>query len=185
MSVRLFVGNLSYDATEEELKALFAAAGPVAHVHLPKDRETGRPRGFAFVEFLEKSQAEEAIRRFNNQDFKGRPMVVNEARAREAGTAPRPYTPRPYSPRPSSSRPDWSPAPAGEEEEGKPRGIRRTFGGAENGPHKKKRYDKGERVPKGPIRERHSGRLYDIEDAEDDVEWEGDDIARRADDEEE
>jgi RNA recognition motif-containing protein len=93
MSVRLFVGNLSYDTTEAELKELFSEVGPVSFIRLPMDRETGRPRGFAFVELSEREHAEEAIRRFNNQIFKGRPLAVNEARAKEEGGSRPPYRP--------------------------------------------------------------------------------------------
>ena len=121
MSVRLFVGNLPYDATEDEIRAHFAAAGNLASVFIPVDRETGRKRGFAFVEFSDGAQAQEAIRLFNNQPFKGRSLAVNEARAKEAG--PRPpspgggYRPAPpgggYRPGGSSGGGGYRPAPAG------------------------------------------------------------------------
>jgi RNA recognition motif-containing protein len=91
MSVRLFVGNLPYEATEEDIRAHFSGAGNVLNVFLPVDRETGRKRGFAFVEYSDDAQAQEAIRLFNNQSFHGRPLAVNEARARESrppGSAP-------------------------------------------------------------------------------------------------
>src|SRR2546423_251506 len=98
MPVRLFVGNLPYNATEAELREHFSAVGPVSYLSLPTDRETGQPRGFAFIEFNDRAHAEEAIRRFNNQSFKGRPIAVSEARARESrppGSAPtRPSGPR-------------------------------------------------------------------------------------------
>jgi len=90
MSVRLFVGNLPYDASEEEIRQHFASAGNLASVFIPVDRETGRKRGFAFVEFHDGQAAQEAIRLFNNQPFKGRPLAVNEARAKEAGGGGRP-----------------------------------------------------------------------------------------------
>ncbi|PKN54526.1 MAG: hypothetical protein CVU56_26100, partial [Deltaproteobacteria bacterium HGW-Deltaproteobacteria-14] len=67
MSVRLFVGNLSYDVTEAELRTLFSEAGPVVMVRMPVDRESGRPRGFAFVEYAERAQGEAAIQRFDQQ----------------------------------------------------------------------------------------------------------------------
>src|SRR6266849_5424767 len=86
MAVRLFVGNLPYDVTEAELRAHFAAVGPLVSLALPIDRDTGRPRGFAFVEFRERADAEEAIRRLNNQALKGRPLAVSEARARDDRT---------------------------------------------------------------------------------------------------
>jgi RNA recognition motif-containing protein len=92
MSVRLFVGNLPYDATEDEIRSHFSSVGNLSYVFVPVDRETGKKRGFAFVEFADETQAQEAIRQFNNQPFKGRPLAVNEARARDA-SAPRP--PRP------------------------------------------------------------------------------------------
>jgi len=103
MAVRLFVGNLPYNTTEAELREHFSAVGPLTYVHLPTDRESGKPRGFAFVEFNDRSQAEEAVQRFNNQLFKGRPIAVNEARARDD----RPRTSMP--PRPPMSRPPLPP----------------------------------------------------------------------------
>jgi len=93
MSVRLFVGNLPYDASEDEIRAHFSSVGNLSYVFVPVDRETGKKRGFAFVEFADATQAQEAIRQFNNQPFKGRPLAVNEARARDASAPPRP--PRP------------------------------------------------------------------------------------------
>ena len=92
MSVRLFVGNLPYDATEDEIRSHFSAVGNLSYVFVPVDRETGKKRGFAFVEFADETQAQEAIRQLNNQPFKGRPLAVNEARARDASAprAPRP-----------------------------------------------------------------------------------------------
>src|SRR6266851_2562256 len=83
MAVRLFVGNLPYTATEAALRELFSTIAPLSYIYLPIDRDTGKPRGFAFVEFGERAQAEEAIRKFNNQLFMGRPLAVNEARERE------------------------------------------------------------------------------------------------------
>src|ERR1700751_5336033 len=88
MAVRLFVGNLPYDATEDEIRQHFSSVGNLSYVSIPLDRETGRKRGFAFVEFADAQQAQEAIRQFNNQPFKGRALAVNEARAREAGPRP-------------------------------------------------------------------------------------------------
>ena len=101
MAVRLFIGNLPYDVTEAELHAHFAAVGPLASLALPTDRDTGRPRGFAFVEFRERADAEAAIRHLNNQAFKGRPLGVSEARARDDRTTPGPS--RTAAPRPSIS----------------------------------------------------------------------------------
>ena len=93
MAVRLFVGNLPYDVTEAELRAHFAAIGPLSYISLATDRDTGKPRGFAFVEFSARADAEDAMRRLNHQAFKGRPLAVNEARPRDApapASAPRP-----------------------------------------------------------------------------------------------
>jgi RNA recognition motif-containing protein len=122
MSVRLFVGNLPYDATEDEIRQHFSAVGNLSYVSIPLDRETGRKRGFAFVEFADAAQAQAAIQQFNNQPFKGRSLAVNEARAREAGPrpgggggfrpsfGPRPSAPgsRPMGPPMRSPSPDFS-----------------------------------------------------------------------------
>src|SRR5919106_4206962 len=102
MSVRLFVGNLSYQATEAEVREHFSAVGPLVFIHLPIERDSGRPRGIAFVEFTDPAQAEEAIRRFHQQPFQGRPLVVNHARAREPGPGVR----NPASAPPSPTSPD-------------------------------------------------------------------------------
>jgi len=85
VSVRLFVGNLSYDVTESELRELFSEVGAVTVVRLPLDRETGRPRGFAFVDFAERAEGEAAIARFHQQMLKGRALAVSEAQPREEG----------------------------------------------------------------------------------------------------
>src|SRR5688572_21083696 len=91
VSVRLFIGNLPYTATEAELRDHLSSVGEPAQIVLPTDRETGRPRGFAFVDYADRAVAEEAIRQFNQQPFKGRPLAVSEARPRED----RPAGPRP------------------------------------------------------------------------------------------
>ena len=83
MAVRLFIGNLPYGASEADLRAHFSAIAEPSHVVMPVDRETGRPRGFAFVEFAERDKAEEVIKRFDAQPFQGRNLAVSEARARE------------------------------------------------------------------------------------------------------
>jgi hypothetical protein len=92
LAVRLFIGNLPYSATEADLKAHFASVAEPSHVVMPVDRETGRPRGFAFVEFAERPVAEQVIKRFDQQPFQGRNLAVSEARAREDRPpgAPRP-----------------------------------------------------------------------------------------------
>ena len=83
MSVRLFIGNLPYTATEAELREHLSSVGVPTSVVLPVDRETGRPRGFAFVDYADRAVAEEAIKRFDQQPFKGRGLAVSEARPRE------------------------------------------------------------------------------------------------------
>lgn len=160
MPIRLFVGNLPYDTSEAELKDHFSAIGPVAYLTIPKDRETGRVRNFAFVEFSERAQAEEAIRRFNNQLFNGRPLAVSEARPREEGrptNAPSParsYTPaEPMTP---------LPPPSGD----KPN---RNFGPDAAPPRrgKGKGAPKSERVAKGPMREVVRGQFVGGDDDDD------------------
>jgi RNA recognition motif-containing protein len=83
METKLYVGNLSYDTTEDELRALFAQAGTVNSVALIKDRDTGRSKGFAFVEMSNQSEAEKAIQTFNGYTLGNRPLKVNMARPRE------------------------------------------------------------------------------------------------------
>jgi len=81
--MKLFVGNLPFSATEDEIRSAFEAHGEVSDVAVIMDRETGRPRGFAFVEMPDSGQANAAIEALNNSDFGGRSMNVNEARPRE------------------------------------------------------------------------------------------------------
>src|ERR1051325_6884173 len=83
MGTKLYVGNLSYDATQNDLQDLFAQAGTVTSVNLMQDRETGRPRGFGFVEMANEADIAKAISMFNGKDLKGRPLTVNEARPKE------------------------------------------------------------------------------------------------------
>src|SRR6185437_7116405 len=92
MSVRLFIGNLPYSATEAELREHLSSVGEPTSVVLPVDRETGRPRGFAFVDYADRAVAEEAIRKFDQALFKGRGLAVSEARPREerGPSGPRP-----------------------------------------------------------------------------------------------
>jgi cold-inducible RNA-binding protein len=78
----VFVGNLSFDVTREELIEAFGAAGKVVDAKVPTDRETGRPRGFAFVEFEDEEAAQKSISLMNGKDLKGRPLRVNEAENR-------------------------------------------------------------------------------------------------------
>jgi cold-inducible RNA-binding protein len=173
--VRLFIGNLPYAASEAELREHLSSVGEPTQIVLPVDRETGRPRGFAFVDYADRAVAEAAISRFDQQPFKGRPLAVSEARPREerpAG-APRPggYAPRPggspgagagggYTPRPSG----WSPRP---DSGGSAPARNRNFG--PDAPPKNKRKPPrkdADRGPRGPIKERPVSRLY-----ENDEDW--------------
>lgn len=83
MEVKLYVGNLSYATTEDELRALFAQAGTVASVTVIKDRDTGRSKGFAFVEMSTQAEAQNAITQFNGYRMGDRTLTVNMARPRE------------------------------------------------------------------------------------------------------
>ena len=190
MSVRLFVGNLPYDITEPELREFFAPVGPLSTVIIPVDRETGKRRGFAFVEFSDPAKAEEASRRLNNQAFKGRNITINEARAREprpdsgsgmrtsypmrpaAGGGPRPG----FSPRPSLGGSDLGQNPLENGRTARAERRNRSFG-ADAKPARKRKANYGARTEMGykkaPIRERVGGRVYggfDDDDQEDDLE---------------
>ena len=83
MGTKLFVGNLSFDATENDLQDLFTQAGQVTSVNVMQDRATGKPRGFGFVEMANEEDTKKAITMFHGKDFKGRALTVNEARPRE------------------------------------------------------------------------------------------------------
>ena len=171
MPVRLFVGNLSYSTTEADLRAYFGSVAAPSHVALPVDRETGRPRGFAFVEFVDRAHAEEAIQKFNGQVFNGRPLSVSEARAREdrgpVGSRPSgPPGPRPggFGPRtPSFARLD-SAGPAGAPARS------RNFGPdakPQRGNQKAKKKD--DQKPRGPIPVKSGSRSYSLDDDSPDV----------------
>ncbi len=170
MAVRLFIGNLPYDVSEAELRAHFAAVGPLLSLVLPTDRDTGKPRGFAFVEFSAQADAAEAIRRLHNQAFKGRLLAVNEARAREERGTTGP--PRPAAPRaPSAADPSA--------------GDRRSFG-PDAAPRRRRPPAKGaaksERGPKRPMYKRATGPVrLGAEDDEGEAEGRGAYGARRHD----
>jgi len=161
LPVRLFIGNLPYTATEAELRDHLSAVAPPSHVFLPVDRMTGRPRGFAFVEFPERDQAEEAIRRLHGQPFNGRPLAVSEARARDEAPGPRPSAP--YVPSAGFAGPPPAPGAPGARPQ-------RNFGppapprGRGKGPGRKGA--KGEPKPSGPIKVRPGGRVYDVGDSD-------------------
>ena len=82
MSKKIYVGNLSYKVTEDDLKDLFAEFGTITEINVITDRETGRPRGFAFVEMESDDEATKAINSLNGKELQDREIVVNEARPR-------------------------------------------------------------------------------------------------------
>lgn len=83
MSMKLYVGNLSFQTSSEELQELFGQVGSVESATVIEDRETGRSRGFGFVEMASKEEGDNAIAQFNGKEFNGRNLTVNEAKARE------------------------------------------------------------------------------------------------------
>lgn len=93
MAAKLFVGNLPYGTTENDLQDHFRQAGTVVAVNILQDRMTGRSRGFGFVEMSSQEEAQKAISLFHQQDFQGRALTVDSAKAREQ----RPGGDRPYS----------------------------------------------------------------------------------------
>jgi RNA recognition motif-containing protein len=168
---------MPYGATEADLRTHFSGVGAPSQVVIPVDRETGRPRGFAFVEFLDRPMAEQAIQRFNQQPFMGRSLSVSEARPREergpggggfGGPRPGGFSPRPPGGGFGGPRPGGAPG-GGFRPGGAPPGAgapsNRNFG-----PPKKKsassekRWEAKERGPKGPIKERYTGRLGGLYD---------------------
>ena len=171
MSVRLFVGNLPYSANEADIRQHFGTVGDPLQIVIPTDRDTGRPRGFAFVDYTERDVAERAIKQLHGQPFKGRPLSVSEARPREArppmGSGPGMSRPMGGPPRPSgfSSGP---PSDGGGFRP--PRGDQqhRNFGpnkppkGRGNQNFSKKRQQEG--PAKGPLKERLSGRMFSVDE---------------------
>jgi len=83
MAMKLYVGNLSFQTSSEDLQQLFSQAGTVESASVVEDRDTGRSRGFGFVEMASKEEGEKAIEQFNGTDLGGRNLTVNEARPRE------------------------------------------------------------------------------------------------------
>ncbi|MFN8058887.1 MAG: hypothetical protein U0Q12_06945 [Vicinamibacterales bacterium] len=187
MPVRLFVGNLPYDATEADVRDFFATVAAPVQVFLPIDRETGRPRGFAFVEFAERADAETAIERFNSQAFKGRTISVSEARARESrppgvggassygSRPPGAMGGRPMGGPPSGRPPMGSPSGAPRSDRpfrsGPPFGAPPPDGGFDEGrrrrgpkpPTAAARTNRQEKE-RGPIPIRGGGRFYSVDD---------------------
>jgi RNA recognition motif-containing protein len=83
MSTKLYVGNLSFNTSTQDLEAMFAEAGTVESANIIEDRETGRSRGFAFVEMSSKEEAQKAISQLDGKEVDGRSLKVNEAKPRE------------------------------------------------------------------------------------------------------
>jgi len=186
MSVRLFVGNLPYETTETDLREFFSSVGILSNVIIPVDRETGKRRGFAFVEFSDPAQAEEASRRLNNQPFKGRNITINEARARESrpdsGPGSRPaFSMRPagigsssrpsFTPRPSFGSQDFSPNPMENGRAARSERRNRNFG-PDAKPARKRKTNFGAKGgemggKKGPLRIRSGGQFFGDHEEED------------------
>jgi RNA recognition motif-containing protein len=189
-AVRLFIGNLPYNATEDDIRSHFATVGLPTQIVRPLDRETGRARGFAFVEYAERAMAEEAVKRFDGQLFMGRPLAVSEARARDdrspmpprpggfSGPRPPMGAPRPggfssgppggggYAPRPGGFRPQPGDPPLTEA------AIARSRNFGPPAPPKGKKgpkpgFAQKERGPKGPIPTKFTGRVYGLDDQAD------------------
>ncbi len=162
MGIRLYVGNLPFNITETELREHFSSIGPISYLSIPTDRESGKQRGFAFVEFRDRAQADEAIRQLNNQSFKGRPLSVSEARARteiQRSAPTRPSFTRPASPADTDSANPPGNKPSRNLGPDKP---------ARHGRSKPKGDFKGDRGPKGPMREVIKGQFYgDVDDDND------------------
>jgi RNA recognition motif-containing protein len=177
MSVRLFVGNLPYSATEADIRQHFGTVGDPMQIVIPTDRDTGRPRGFAFVDYDDRGVAERAVQQLHGQPFKGRPLSVSEARPREARppmgaggfSGPRP-------PMGAGPRPPMGGGPPGDS--GPYRQPRSGPGGGEHsnrnfGPNKppkgrggsnfgKSRNQEGK--ARGPLKERLSGRMFSVDE---------------------
>ena len=97
MSTKLYVGNLSFDVTENELRDMISEHGPVNEINVIMDKMTGRARGFAFVTMNTQEGADAAIQKLNGTEWKGRALTVNEARPREERPAGGGYGGRSYS----------------------------------------------------------------------------------------
>ncbi len=98
MSKKLYVGNLLYEVTDEDLKTQFSSMGTVVSATVIKFRDSGRSKGFGFVEMSSEDEAQKAIETMNGQDFKGRKLVVSEARPPRVDRAPQTSAPVPSEP---------------------------------------------------------------------------------------
>ena len=85
MSAKIFVGNLDFKTTRDEIQTLFSQIGEIRDIFLPNDRDTGRPRGFAFVEYANDEDAAKAIQKFDRYEMNGRALRVNAAESRPSG----------------------------------------------------------------------------------------------------
>jgi RNA recognition motif-containing protein len=192
--VRLFVGNLPYQATEDDLRTHFSQVGQPTQIVRPLDRETGRARGFAFVEYAQRTEAEAAIKQFDGQLFMGRPLAVSEARAREdrgPGGPPRPGGyggPRPGGgfggggggggfsgggggfggPRPGGYSGGGGGGFSGGGGAGAGHARQKDFGPPAPPKDKKKPFKKNEDKPRGPIPTKFTGRTFDLDDTDED-----------------
>ena len=179
MAVRLFVGNLAYSTTEADLRTYFGAVAPPSQVVLPVDRETGRPRGFAFVEFIDRAHAEQAIQdSTDSRSTDGRSRSAKRARAKIAGPAVRrgPAAIRPVRVRrrrlraasarrvSAARRVRSTPAPSAPGGAARSRNFgpdaKPQRGGSAKG--KKKDADK----PRGPIPLKNTGRSFSLDDVD-------------------
>ena len=153
---RLFVSNLPYETTAAELKDLFAAVGPVSFLSLPVERESGKPRGFAFVEFAEPAHAQEAIRRFHAQPFHGRALAIREALAKESRPVPS------FSPQASPPRWERAPVPPLSEPPSREGRARHQFG--PDAPRQSRKQTShgspSDRPRRRPIPERKGGQFF-------------------------
>jgi cold-inducible RNA-binding protein len=120
MPSKVFVGNLDFNTTRDEVQSLFSQAGEVRDVFLPTDRESGRPRGFAFVEFATDEAAASAIEKFNGYELGGRALRVNAAEDRPRGGGF-------GGPRPSFNRDSGGGGGGDRFPGGKPKGSRRNI----------------------------------------------------------
>jgi RNA recognition motif-containing protein len=133
MASKVFVGNLAFKTSRDEVQSLFAQAGKIKDVFLPTDRESGRPRGFAFVEFESDEDAQRAIEKFNGYELGGRPRRVNAAEDRPRGSGPGGGAGRPG----GGYRPSGGPPPSFEpRNDFDDRGFGDRYGGGGGGKNK-------------------------------------------------
>ncbi|MBI4446200.1 MAG: hypothetical protein HY645_09860 [Acidobacteria bacterium] len=171
MTARIFVAKLSPESDENELRQFFSTVGKVTSVTLPLDRQTGRRRGFAFIDFEDAASAQEAIRSLNQQQLRGRSIVVTEAQQRQeggrhnAGRTPAHPLESPHrfsgvsSPKSRTEDRRDSRQPLPDFSEVPEKRSRRNSRGSK-GPGKKSKSQEG-KPGRGPIPERRTDRLFD------------------------